>query len=201
VPTGTFIPTGRLIANGEGGHDDITVNGSIALNAVLNGGAGNDRLKGGAGHDNLLGGEGDDLIVGGAGRDFLIGGTGADRLVGNADEDILVAGTTNFDAQDAALYAIVSEWTSTRTYAQRTANISGTGAGPSFDARLNGTYFLNASATVHDDNAKDMLTGAAGQDWFFANLFLDSGDDANKKDKITDLHANEFAIDLDFIGV
>jgi hypothetical protein len=46
-----------------------------------------------------------------------------------------------------------------------------------------------------------MLMGAAGQDWFFANLFLDNGDDANHKDKITDLHANEFALDLDFIGV
>ena len=43
------------------------------------------------------------------------------------------------------------------------------------------------------------MTGASGEDWFFANLFLDIGDDATKKDKITDLHAGEFATDMDFI--
>jgi hypothetical protein len=45
-----------------------------------------------------------------------------------------------------------------------------------------------------------MVTGSAGQDWFFANLFLDNGDDAVTKDKITDLSASEFAQDLGFIG-
>jgi hypothetical protein len=54
---------------------------------------------------------------------------------------------------------------------------------------------------VLDDDEKDMLTGSAGQDWFFANLVLDNGDDANQKDKITDLSASEFALDLDFIGL
>ena len=39
-----------------------------------------------------------------------------------------------------------------------------------------------------------MLTGSAGQDWFFANL------DTGVLDKITDLGAAEFAIDLDFIN-
>ncbi len=43
------------------------------------------------------------------------------------------------------------------------------------------------------------MTGSAGQDWFFANQFLDNGDNPNHKDKITDLHAAEFANDLDFI--
>ena len=204
VPTGTFMPSGRLIASGEAGNDDISIDGSIALNAVLNGGAGHDRLKGGAGHDNILGGDGDDLLAGGSGRDFLIGGLGADRIVGNADEDILIAGTTEFDAFDSALAAIMSEWTSARSYAQRTANITG-GSGAASERR-NGDYFLNTSVangliTVYDDNAKDMLTGASGQDWFFANLFLDNGDNADQKDKITDLSASEFALDLDFIGV
>jgi Ca2+-binding RTX toxin-like protein len=143
-------------------------------------------------------------LVGGGGRDLLIGGLGADRIVGNADDDILIAGTTAFDLDHTALCAIMAEWTSTRSYAVRTANITGNGTGSSFDVRQNGNYFLNTNAaygaiTVQDDNAKDTLTGSSGQDWFFANLFLDNGDDADQKDKITDLHADEFAADLDFI--
>jgi hypothetical protein len=98
----------------------------------------------------------------------------------------------------------MSEWTSSRNYATRTANLRGTGSGASFNARLNGNNFLNVDAshgpvTVHDDNQKDTLTGDGGQDWFFANLVLDAQDDATKKDKITDLSASEFANDLDFI--
>jgi hypothetical protein len=52
--------------------------------------------------------------------------------------------------------------------------------------------------TVFDDGAADVLTGSAGIDWFFANLDGD-GDPSVTKDKITDLHALEFADDLDFI--
>ncbi len=37
--------------------------------------------------------------------------------------------------------------------------------------------------TVFDDNQKDTMTGSAGQDWFFAKLVLDAGDDANRKDE------------------
>ena len=56
-----------------------------------------------------------------------------------------------------------------------------------------------ADITVFDDNEKDTMTGSSGQDWFFANLALDAGDDATANDKITDLHADEFAVDLDWI--
>jgi Ca2+-binding RTX toxin-like protein len=205
VSRGVIQSATRLIAHGLGGDDDIEVVGNVQTSAWLYGDDGDDRMKGGAGHDVLLGGDGDDLLVGGQGRDILIGQLGADRMVGNADDDILIAGTTDFDANDAALSAILAEWTSSRSYSERTANITGNGSGGSFAARMNGNVFLNVDAargpvTVHDDNANDTLTGSAGQDWFFANLFLDNGDDAQQKDKITDLSASEFALDLDFIG-
>jgi len=67
---------------------------------------------------------------------------------------------------------------------------------------LNGSILLQTggpNATVLDDGAKDVMSGSAGQDWFFANLALDPDDDATTKDKITDLSAEEFALDLDFI--
>jgi hypothetical protein len=56
------------------------------------------------------------------------------------------------------------------------------------------------STTVLDDNDKDTLAGDQGVDWFFANLWIDCGDDANHKDKIEDISVFEllFANDLDF---
>ena len=51
-------------------------------------------------------------------------------------------------------------------------------------------------ATVFDDGAKDVMTGSSGVDWFFANLEADKG---GVLDKITDLHDDEFADDLQFI--
>ena len=201
---GTYQPTGRMIVHGLAGDDNIQVTGNTSLPMWLYGDGGNDRLKGGAGNDVLMGGDGDDLLAGGSGRDLLNGGTGADRLVGDADDDILVAGYTLFDINQMALAAVMAEWTSVRSYSQRVANISnrtvaGTDASE-FGNRANGGYFLmadGANRTVLDDNAVDLLTGSSGQDWF---LFNADGESGTKKDKVTDLKDDEFALDLDFIN-
>jgi len=84
---------------------NIQVTGGIAIPCWLYGGDDNDRLKGGSGANVLVGGAGDDLLVGGSNRDILIGGTGADRIVGNEADDVLIAGSTAFDANEAALSA------------------------------------------------------------------------------------------------
>jgi uncharacterized delta-60 repeat protein len=198
VSHGRIPRTSRIIAHGGGGDDDISVSNSIDTPFWLYGDEGNDRLSGGAGHDVLFGGAGDDLLVGGSGRDFLIGGAGADRIVGNADDDILVAGLWSSQNQDdeIAIDRIMREWTGSSAYADRVSHLTGTPGG------LNGDYMLTndgMSPTVSDDNASDVLTGSAGQDWFFANRDFEGSDDANQKDKITDLGAKEFEADLDFI--
>lgn len=185
---GTYSSGGRLSIHGQAGDDDIQVAGAVSIPLWLYGDAGNDRLKGGDGVNVLMGGAGDDLLVGGSERDILIGGTGADRIVGNEADDILIAGSTAFDANDVALLAILQSWTCTdRTYQQRCDDLKTVGIGD------NGSIRLNAE-TVFDDGVQDLLTGSAGQDWFFANL-AGSG----VKDKVTDLSAAEFAIDLDWI--
>ena len=192
---GTYHPTGRIVAYGQAGNDDLQVAGGISLTTELNGGDGNDRLKGGAGNDILRGGDGADLIAGGQGRDIIIGGTGSDRLVGDAEDDILIAGSTAFDADRAALSSVLAEWTSSRSYAIRVANILGTGSGTDFTNRLNGNTFLRPTddnATVYDDGAADVLTGSAGQDWFIFNA---SG--SGVQDRATDLHIGEDFTDLD----
>src|SRR5262249_1691352 len=112
VSQGVFAPTGRLLAFGQAGDDDIQVSGSIGNAAWLYGDAGNDRLKGGAGYNILQGGADNDVLLGGSSRNLLIGGLGADQLTGNGGSDILIGGRTAFDANDAALAAIMAEWTS-----------------------------------------------------------------------------------------
>jgi Ca2+-binding RTX toxin-like protein len=194
VTVSQFTPANRLAARGGAGDDDIRVAGSISISAWLYGEAGDDRLKGGAGHDVLIGADGDDLLIGGAGRDILIGGANRDGIYGNAQDDILIAGIVDFGSDfSAALGVIQDEWLSTHGFLVRIANIEGWG--PS------ATSFQLNSTTVFDDNAKDTLTGDQGLDWFFANLWLDCGDDAEQKDRIVDMNLFEllFANDLDFI--
>ncbi|MDB5335920.1 MAG: hypothetical protein JWN70_1539 [Planctomycetaceae bacterium] len=166
VGAGKFQSPTRLIVNGLAGNDSITVDTRLTLPAELNGGTGNDTLSGGSGDDILNGGDGTDTLSGNAGRDLLIGGLGRDTLHGGDDDDLLVGGTTTFDTDPIALRAIASEWTSSRTYAARIANLSGTGTG----TRNNGTRYLLPGTTVINDSSIDDLYGEGGNDWFIANL-------------------------------
>jgi hypothetical protein len=58
VTLGPFVPTGRLVAYGLAGDDDIIVAAGIALPAELYGGPGQDTLKAGKGSAILVGGRG-----------------------------------------------------------------------------------------------------------------------------------------------
>ncbi len=110
----------------------------------------------------MVGGDGDDFLKGGGGRGILIGGLGADRLTGGRDDDILIGGTTDYDSNDVALLALLTEWNSDRSYEDRVANISN-GTGPLLDD----LGFLLDGDTVHDDVDLDRLVGGRGDDWFF----------------------------------
>jgi Ca2+-binding RTX toxin-like protein len=170
-----------MIVHGLGGDDDIQAAGSISTPLWLYGDDGNDRLKGGDGPSVLMGGAGDDTLMGGSGAALLIGGLGSDTLNGDPGSNIMIGGTTDFDANDAALAAIMNEWTRTdETYQQRVNNITGATSGG-----VNGSYFLNSS-TVHDDHTADKLQGGAGLDLFFLSLL----------DKATGTHSDESIIPI-----
>jgi Ca2+-binding RTX toxin-like protein len=147
------------------------VTGLVSNIQMVTGGSGNDALTGRAALSTILiGMAGNDTLVGGSQRDMLFGGTGADSLQSGSADDLLISGTTAFDTNRAALLLLHAEWTSTRTFAQRTANIWGNGTG----TRSNGSTFLNndpsdaITDTVFADSDVDSLTGGLGQDWFFA---------------------------------
>ncbi|HUG68126.1 MAG TPA: SBBP repeat-containing protein [Pirellulaceae bacterium] len=178
LATQTFVGAEHIVVYAGGGADKIETAGNVGIPVWLYGEDGDDQLSGGAANDVIFGGAGADLIVGRGGRDLLVGGQGADRLVGNADDDILIAGGTNLRESEAAhisgLWAGVGDAASRRT------------------AVLD--YLAAYGATFSDDSERDLLTGSAGLDWFFANL---QGDGV--LDKVTDLDDVLFAQDLDFI--
>ncbi|HEX8202569.1 MAG TPA: MBG domain-containing protein, partial [Isosphaeraceae bacterium] len=160
---------GRVVVFGGPGDDTLAADTAVAPSVWLFGGAGNDTLYASDGVALLVGGDGNDTLNAGAGRDILIGGRGQDTLNAGAGDDILVGGTTDFDeptsANLAALELVLAEWTSSRDYATRVANLSGSGTGP----RSNGTTLL-ISVTVHEDAAVDLLYGGLGLDWYLADL-------------------------------
>lgn len=165
-----FGEAGNDLLQGNEGNDKLF--GGTGNDLVF-GQEGNDLLFGESGNDVLVGGVGNDKLFGGAGRDLLIGGEGADELFGIGDDDILVGGSTAHDNDQEALEAILSEWTSRRSYVARVNNIR-TGGGN------NGAFTLD-DTTVIDDGDADTLWGQAGQDWFLVG----------PRDRIKDRAKNE----------
>ncbi|MBY0585580.1 hypothetical protein K2X85_00275 [bacterium] len=154
-------------------------------NDTIDSGGGDDSLEGGTGDDLLLGGDGaegvSDTLVGNEGRDILVGDLGVvgaknlqggkDSLDGGDSDDLLIAGALRV-TDLAAWNAIRSEWSSNRSYADRVANLSGTGVGP----RDNGEFYLRPGVEVVLDRQPaapptlNALVGGADQDWFLYEL-------------------------------
>ncbi len=111
----------------------------------------------------LDGGVGNDQLFGGAGRDLLIGGVGGDRLDGGAGDDLLISGTTAYSGNLAALDAILARWGASDTYSARIGAIRAGVAIPG-----GGIAKLDATTVMNDADA-DILTGGAGTDWFWAD--------------------------------
>jgi hypothetical protein len=138
---------------GDAGNDTLV--GGSGTN-FLYGEAGNDTLTGGSGSSVLLGGDGNDRLTGGAGRSILIGGSGSDSLIANKakGESLLIGGSTAYDGNQAALQAIMNEWSSGDSYSARVDSILG-----NVSTGQNGSYAFN-SGTVLNDSAVDKLVAS-----------------------------------------
>jgi Ca2+-binding RTX toxin-like protein len=157
---------------------------------ILVGGAGDDVIYGNAingaegkgGNNLLLGSAGNDTLYGnwtdggeGGGRNILVGGLDDDTLYDYKVADgaegqgsILIAGDAALGLADLSL--VMSEWSSSRSYAARVDNILGLGGGGS-----NGTAYLQSGSTVSNDGAANVLSGttAGGFNWFWYVLAAD----------------------------
>lgn len=154
-----------ISADGSEGSPDIVDAGDG--NDAVDGAGGNDFLEGGNGDDIIMGGDGaeggNDTISGGAGRDIIVGDAGlpqpvthaggADSLDGGTGQDIVIAGF--FVPLDIDHYGRMrDEWTSSRDFTTRVANLAGNGIGP----RDNQNYFLIPGTTVFNDRAASSNT-------------------------------------------
>jgi PKD repeat protein len=164
--TANFADAGLAGIVVYGGPNDniVTVSDAVAVPAVLFGGGGNNLLQGGGGTSILVGGPNSDLLIGGLGRSILIGGGGSDVLDARG-EAVLIAGSTDYDNNLAALDAVMAEWASGDSYQTRESDLLGPSAGGS-SGGLNGRFYLNAT-TVHDDGVPDLLVGGSGLDLYY----------------------------------
>ncbi len=90
----------RILFDGLGGNDNITIDVSVPINATLLGGAGNDTMQAGLGANILDGGAGNDTLRGGAGNDTYRFNTttqlNSDSITDTAGVDTLsFVGSTN----------------------------------------------------------------------------------------------------------
>ncbi|MHB8900330.1 MAG: Calx-beta domain-containing protein, partial [Thermoguttaceae bacterium] len=201
---GPYDVTGRILAYGMKGDDQIALSSAISRDAVIDGGEGNDVLYGGsgndrlygglgndrlhggngndwlfgddgndklygkAGNDALLGGQGNDVLDAGAGRNLLIGGLGKDDMKGGSGENILIGGTTVYDKTLAALETVMAEWTSPRSFVERTGRLDAGLTNPTLGSiRLKRSLAPGDGLTVSDDRVRDVFSDASTNDWLF----------------------------------
>jgi len=172
------VAQGARIENAIGGFGADTINGN-ALNNVIEGNAGADRVFAGAGHDTIDGGsgssflrgeDGNDSIQGGAafddlqgnmGNDTESGGDGDDWVVGGKDHDLLY-GNEGADL----VYGNLGEDTC----------IGGGGDDVVRGGQGNDSLMGEAGADfVSGDRGEDTMTGGAGADIFHSSA--DAGTD------------------------
>jgi Ca2+-binding RTX toxin-like protein len=103
-----------ILVNAGGGHDLVEMGRRLDIDAVINGGEGNDQLIAGAGDDHVNGGPGHDQILGGRGADALNGDAGNDRInavdgggVDSVDGGTHLAPTATRPGGDVALVDLV----------------------------------------------------------------------------------------------
>ncbi|MDZ4373941.1 MAG: M57 family metalloprotease [Phenylobacterium sp.] len=85
------VAQGAKIENAIGGLGADTIHGN-ALNNLIEGGSGADRVFAGGGSDTILGGEGGGYLRGEDGADSILGGSGFDDIHGNTGNDTASGG-------------------------------------------------------------------------------------------------------------
>jgi Ca2+-binding RTX toxin-like protein len=146
-------------------HTATGVGKSVFNIQEIIGGSGGSNLASGPVGAVLIGGSGHNFLFGDSGRDVLIAGPGTSVIQAGTGEAIMIGGTTIFDANVAALSAILAEWRHTYLlnpkldYYLRIAHLEHGGG-------LNGPYLLTPT-TVHSNGANNVLTTGLEYDFVF----------------------------------
>jgi uncharacterized protein (TIGR03118 family) len=170
---GPFTPTGHLIVYAPSGKNSVRelagVSSPVTVPGIFIAGGSTTTFSavGSSAPNILVGGPGRDTLTGGTGPSLLIGGKGADSITAGSGGSIVIGGSTAYDANVAALVAILGEWTQQGlSYAQRLQAMSQGGT----DA-----YLLDAH-TVFADPPGNQVTGGSSTDWFWLTLNTKTAD-------------------------
>ncbi len=138
----------------------------------------------------INGGEGGQcLIVGGADSGTIYASQWKNGAEGG-QSSILVAGHTTLD--EAGLEAVLAEWTSSRSFDDKVANIAGTGVGP----RGNGDSYLQVGVTLFNDHVADQLFGDSNSAAYW--LLDTAGSDTSQRVKPIDRHSDVQVVENPF---
>jgi hypothetical protein len=157
-------------------------------NASVGGGIKNiQNLTGSQGNDVLVGDANANVLIGGTGRNVIIGDGGTDTIRGGGGYNLLIGGTTSYDANLAALKALMQYWDN--------PNVANTGALDQLvnplksknGVTVNGQVLVLNKTTVQNDNARDYLFGGTGQNWFIrdADDVINNGSGPGLNDRVT----------------
>ncbi len=148
---GPFLaPTGRIVVYSGNGNNMVYVSPVLTQSSWIFGGAGNNVFYADSGNSVLVGGSGSNVLFSGRGHNILIGGSGGRSLIlGTQGQNVEIAGSTNCDAKEAALNAILAEWSGSDPYATRVAAIA-------------------AEMTITHGAGYDYLFGGSGPNTYFA---------------------------------
>ena len=169
------------------GNDSIQIADDVAIDAYIEGGAGNDRILGGGGNDEIHGGAGNDRIVGGAGNDAIFGEMGNDRVNGGIGDDEIHGGAGNDQlAGDAADDELFGDAGNDKLDGDDGDDLvhGGAGADAVFGSLGDDDLFGDAgNDNLHGEDGSDDLYGGIGHD----RLYGGAGDDSLHGDAGNDL--------------
>jgi Ca2+-binding RTX toxin-like protein len=142
-------------------------------------------VTGSQGNDLIVGDANANVLVGGTGRNVLIGDGGGDTLTGGGGFNLLIGSATSYDANLAALQALMQYWDNPgATTLDALVNPLKSKKG----VTVNGQALILNSSTVQTDNAADSLIGGGGATWFIRDKdgdTLNNGKPIRSIDRLT----------------
>jgi hypothetical protein len=168
----------EIVADAISGNNTIQLNPNVMMNAVLQGGSGNDTLIAGGGTDTLYAGTGHDLMQAGSGEDTLVAvGSSSDTLVGGSGLDSFwdttadtLTGVTSADTAANAVHTLSSPIASGATFTEPSIGLGGT----SYKA------FIDPLFNTTGPSENDIVQGDLGDCYFLADLSAIAQTDPNQ---------------------
>jgi autotransporter-associated beta strand protein len=189
--------SGKIVANGKGGSDNITVAGNVPYSVHFIGGEGRDNLVGGTRDDTLDGGGGNDTLLSGAGNNLLLGGSGNDILSARDGNDTLIGqdGNDRLDGSSGS-DVLIGDDLGDPSALGNDKMFGGSGddllVGGSGNDRASGGFGNDViignggNDLLQGNQGEDLLVGGVGEDRIYGNQNIDRLVDGSAQNEADD---------------